>query len=208
MTHFEAIEKHLSQFVEEDMITVFHEKKSPDFHLDVYLIKPDQFRSYYILLTNGISLNPMHVPRKTINPYIELSILLPETWKFDRASLKKNHYYWPIRELKSTGRYIHREKTWLREGHLVMVDADSTIGDTAFRGHLIIESITLPDEFCEITWEEDTINVLTLMPLYKEELKHKHSYGLRSLYKRFAENGVLDIVDVNRVNVCKKPGTL
>lgn len=190
------------------MCTVFHEKKSPDFHLDVYMIKPDQDKPYYILLTNGISSKPMSVPRKTINPFIELSILLPETWKFDRTSLKKEQYYWPIRELKSTGRYIHSEKTWLHEGHIVTVDADSTIGDTTFRGHLIIESITLPDEFCEIACGDDTINVLTLMPLYNEEIKHKQSYGLRSLYKKFAKNGIRDIVDVNRVNVCKKSGKL
>jgi hypothetical protein len=46
MSYFEAIEDHLSSFINENESIVFHEKESPDFHLDVYWIKPNIDRDY------------------------------------------------------------------------------------------------------------------------------------------------------------------
>ena len=119
MTYFEAIEAHLAKFINSNECIVLHEKHSPDFHLDIYMIKPNEYRPYYLLLTNGISSNPVSTPNNKKNTYIELTILLPTTWKFDSENLKKEHYYWPIKELKSIGRYIHNNKTWLCEGHII-----------------------------------------------------------------------------------------
>ena len=204
MTYFEAIEAHLAKFINSNECIVLHEKHSPDFHLDIYMIKPNEYRPYYLLLTNGISSNPVSTPNNKKNTYIELTILLPTTWKFDSENLKKEHYYWPIKELKSIGRYIHNNKTWLCEGHIIEKENANTIDQTYFKGHIVIKSITLPDDFCQIPWDDKIIQVFTLMPLYLEEISYINSNGLKELYRKFRESEISDIVDIKRINICEK----
>ena len=107
--YFQAIENHLDKyFSDNDEIVVFDEIKSPDFHLDVYWVKPNENRNFHILLTNGVSSKPMETPNKDFSPYVELAILLPMEWELENIEWKRPENYWPISLLKGIGRYPHQ----------------------------------------------------------------------------------------------------
>ena len=147
--YFKAIENHLSLFLEDSEILVFDEIKSKDFHLDVYYIKPNKNVNYIILLTNGVSSKKMITPFNEYSKYIELAVLLPNTWQLDGDNWKKETNYWPIELLKGVGRYPHQNKTWLGYGHTI--PENGYIGNTNFTAILLLKSKTLPIEFQTIT---------------------------------------------------------
>jgi hypothetical protein len=200
--YFKAIEDHLDKFIENTgEITVFDEKKSLDFHLDVYWIKPDEYRNYIILMTNGISSKPFETPDKQLSRYIELCILLPPNWKLENDSWKKQKNYWPIELLKSIGRYPLENNTWLGYGHTIP-NGEYIIG-TKFVATILLKSKILPDDFQQIIYGEKIIELYTLFPLYKEELDYKIKHGTNALLELFDKNNISDIINIKRKNVCR-----
>lgn len=201
--HFQAIEKHLDQFFDsKDEIVVFDEKESPDFHLDAYWIKPNDFRNYHILLTNGVSTRPLKTPSKEFSSYIELAILLPKYWNLGNEQWKAESNYWPISLLKGIGRYPHENNTWLGFGHTIPEAENETISGTKFTATILLKSKTLPPAFQTIPYENNAIEIFLLFPLYKNELTYKTQKGTDSLIDLFQRNNINDIIDINRKNVC------
>ena len=52
----------------------------------------------------------------------------------------------------------------------------------------------------------DTIHFYSFVPLYAEEVAFKLEQGAEPLLERFAKNRVTELLDIKRVNVCKKKG--
>ena len=144
--YFEAIEKHLGNFIEEDESLVFDEISSPDFHLDVYWIKPNEYRRFNILLTNGVSYKEMNTPNDNIPQYVELAMILPEKWKLNENNFREDKYGWPICELKKLGRYVHENNTWYGVGHTIPTSKSSIVGKI-FQYDLLTKSKSLPMDF-------------------------------------------------------------
>lgn len=201
---FQTIENHLDQYFDSsDEIFVFDEIKSPDFHLDVYWIKPAKSRNYHILLTSGVSSMPLNIPDTMFSPYVELSILLPENWKLDEDNWQKPENYWPIELLKNTGRYPHEKNTWLGFGHTITQPDNESITGTGFISTLLIKSVSLPQGFQAIPYKNSSIEIYTLFPVFEEELNYKKEKGINSLLEKFDENNVDDIINIERRCVIK-----
>jgi hypothetical protein len=178
--YFEAIENHLDKyFNENDEIMVIDEIESPDFHLDIYWIKPNKNRNYTLLLSNGISSMPFETPDKSLSKYIELCILLPPDWDMENDNWKKSNNYWPIGLIKSLGRYPSENNTWLGYGHTIPRTEPMT--GTNFMATILLKSITLSDDFQKIKYGKKTIEVYLLFPLFSEELEYKKINGTDKL---------------------------
>jgi len=201
--YFEAIENHLDEYIENsDEIIVFDEIESPDFHLDVYWIKPDKNRNFTILMTNGVSSLPMKIPEKHFSKYIELCILLPQNWDLDNNNWKNPQNYWPIELLKSIGRYPSENNTWLGFGH--SIPTGTPIIGTNFEYVILLKSKTLPDGFQKIKYYKENIELYTLFPLYLEEQNYKQKNGTNELLGLFEQKNIDDIINIKRENVCIK----
>jgi hypothetical protein len=199
--YFEAIENHLDKYFQaDDEIIVFDEKCSPDFHLDVYWIKPNVYRDYTLLMTNGISSTALNVPDESIPRYIELCILLPKEWKLENEDWKKPENYWPIELLKAIGPYPFHHNTWLGFGHTIP-EHNHIIG-TNFTATIVLKSKRLPAEFQQIDYGDTTIELYTLFPLFHEELEYKKEKGTHELLKLFDKEDIDDVININRKNVC------
>ena len=199
--YFEIIENHLDKHIDNcDEIIVFDEIKSPDFHLDIYWIKPD--RNYSILMTNGVSGIPMETPEQQFSKYIELCILLPPNWDLKDNNWKKPKNYWPIKLLKDIGRYPSQNNTWLGFGHTIST-GEPIIG-TKFISAILLKSKRLSENFQKIKYGEDTIELYTIFPLYLEELIYKQKNGTNKLLELFDEENINDIINIKRKNICKK----
>jgi len=201
--YFEIIENHLAKYIDNcNEIIVFDEIKSPDFHLDIYWIKPDINRIYSILMTNGVSSIPMETPEQPFSKYIELCILLPPNWDLKDNNWKKPKNYWPIKLLKDTGRYPSQNNTWLGFGHTIST-GEPIIG-TKFMSVILLKSKRLPENFQKIKYGEDAIELYTIFPLYSEELNYKQKNGTNKLLELFDEKNIDDIINIKRKNICRR----
>ncbi len=200
---FDLIDNHLSEFFDEEEILVMHEKESEVVHSDIYVIKPAEDRPYYILLSSGLSALPMNVPAGGSYPaYAEVMMLLPPTWDMEYEHFEDENNYWPIRVLKQLSKYPHLNNTWLGWGHTVPLDLSRQVNHS-FTSVVLLDSITLSDEFTLITGEDQSVTVYAVIPLYREEREFSLAEGVEKLMGKFEAFGIDEVVDINRQNTCR-----
>lgn len=173
---------------------VFHEIVSPDIHVDICLIPPDNNRNYHTLVTMGMGAHKMNVPPELAEYKLEraeLLITLPADWKIPEQDEKR---YWPIRLLKSTARLPINCDTWLGWGHTV--DNQKPYADnTGFCGAMLIDPMVGKGNCCHLPNGEE-VNFYQLLPIYRNEMNFKIEHGAEELLKLMSETSF--VVDINR----------
>ncbi|MCW4468318.1 suppressor of fused domain protein [Flavobacterium sp. MFBS3-15] len=201
------IDEHLERFFDDEDITVFHEIISDKVHIDIYMIKANEERDFHILLTSGLSSLPMNVPQGAENQaYAEIYTLLPADWKLSQEDFENEDNYWPIRQLKTLARFPHLYGTWIGEGHTIANGnpPQRMSPNCAFEGVILLAGYTLGQEFTFIDAGEKVISVLSMIPLYAEEMDFKLKKGRDALLDKFDKYNISEITDINRKNTCKK----
>lgn len=206
--HIECLSDHLSKYFEEDEITIFHEMLSPDFHLDVYLIRPAN-RNYAILLTSGASLLRMSVPDTIPNAaeyeFAEYMLLLPKDIEFAEVvnSKEGDKNDWIITMLKDIARFPHHYNTFFAIGHTVQATEERTpySPETNFVGSALLPSVTFDEGFTKFMCGMDTINIYSVFPLYRNELEFKMDKGYSDFIQLLIDGNVPEIFDENRPNL-------
>ncbi len=186
---------------------VFHEIYSPDIHLDIIVIEPNEKSNYYKLITMGAGAYKMNVPAELQQYQLERAefmMFLPPDWDIKSSDGK---FYWPIKELKSTARLPINCNTWLGLGHTVSSDAENTPYDesTKFCSMLLLSGLN--QDFEKMNLEISglgKINFYQLFPLYEDELKYKHENGLDALCELFDDDDLSPVLNIKRKNNCKK----
>ena len=203
----EIVDSHLDQFFDEgEDIVVLDEIESEIIHRDIYIIKATEDRPYNILLSCGMSALPMKVPEDVeSSEFAEVMILLPKEWNLNYESFNDERNYWPLRIIKELMMLPHPNKTWLGFGHTFGHEDDDELAEgIGFNSVMLVHSMELSDDFTEIKLENDkTINIYTLIPLYKEELEFKKKNSAMDLLRKFDKFGIEEIVKVGRENVCE-----
>ncbi|WP_412467421.1 suppressor of fused domain protein [Pedobacter sp. KLB.chiD] len=199
----EIIDKHLDQFFNSEEILVLHEKESEIIHSDVFIVKPAENRRYNLILTCGMSALPMSVPHDLDNlKFAEITMLLPPDWNLIYDDLAHENNYWPFRALKQLSKYPHLNNTWFGYGHTIPLDSTKKVNHN-FHSIILLESITLPSDFTYIETNEKKVYFYSAIPIYKEELEYTLENGTNKLIELFQKYNIKEIVDINRVNVCK-----
>lgn len=201
------IDAHLERFFDDGDITVFHEIISDKVHIDIYMIKANEERDYNILLTSGLSSLPMNVPEGLeALAHAEIVALVPKDWKLSQDDFENEDNYWPIRQLKTLARFPHLYGTWIGEGHTIANGnpPERMSPNCAFEGVILLAGFTLPEEFTFIDTGDKVISILSMIPLYAEEMDYKLKKGTDALLEKFDKYGISEIIDVNRKNTCKK----
>jgi hypothetical protein len=201
----EEIERHIEKYVGASTI-VFHEIISDNVHIDIHIINPTIERNYFTLITSGMSDKPMNSPFEEFR-YAELITCLPPDWKLSEQHFQNENNYWIVRWLKILARFVHQQNTWLWETHTVPNgDPPQPFADnTKLCCALISQPILFDAEFKTLEVRDDKIiHFLSLIPIYKEEMKYKLDYGVEKLYEKFDQSGVNELLDISRKNTCKK----
>lgn len=201
LTSYDAVSNHLKKYFKSEDIFVFDELVSPDFHLDVYLVKPSSERPFYTLLTSGVSSFPMNVPSPYFNPYMELMLCLPAQWPFNNDEWRCEANYWPIELLKDLGRYPHTHQTWLGFGHTIPESKSSYLFNNGFTATVLLQSSILTSDFSSIEYDGSEIDVFFPFPLYKEEYEYKKANGIESLVEKLAGSNLSEIVNLKREKI-------
>lgn len=197
----DIIEKHIEHYYG-NFEFVFHEKVSPDIHVDICLIPPSEECNWYTLVTMGMGAHLMNVPNQLKEDQLEraeLVICLPEYWNLDKEHLKDEKWYWPIRLLKELARFPGENNTWLGWGHTVSYDGPLSY-TTELCASILINppcgnvggnTCTLPDG--------EEVNFYQIIPLYGDELEFKLKNGTQKLLDKMNDNILL--VNPHRLNV-------
>jgi hypothetical protein len=189
--------------------TVFHELVSDLVHIDVHIVAPQPQRSYYTLITSGMSDRPMKAPAAAANcRFAELMLCLPANWPMKEADWKDDRNYWPIRWLKILARFPHQYQTWLWLWH-TMPNGDPPAplaGITSMSGWLLAPPMTVSTEFWKLPISpEKTIHFFSILPIFADEMNLKLKSGAEELVARFEKAKVTEIIDVKRRSVLAKP---
>jgi hypothetical protein len=206
--HFEELETHIEKHIGE-IGTVFHEIVSDLIHLDVLFVPASAERPYHVLITSGVSDEPMNVPNGMEKfKRTELLIALPDEWPLTEDAFKDEANYWPVRWLKQIGRLPHEYDTWIGWGHTIPNgDPPERIANTEFIGVMLTAPYWLPPDFFQLTTRTgDIVSFYVLVPLYREEMDLKLKEGVDELEKQLGKAGVNWILDTKRPNVAKRKG--
>ncbi|MEG0592910.1 MAG: suppressor of fused domain protein [Coprobacillus sp.] len=185
-----------------DFKEVFHEIASPDIHVDIAVIEPNEKDDYYKLMTMGMGAHRMNVPAEfdeyKLN-YAELMICLPKEWDIQSDDENK---YWPIRWLKSLARLPIDCDTWLGYGHTIAVGENhETLSDNnKFEGIGLVEAMDKNNESAILIMnKKKVVRFYQLVPLYGEEMDYKlKCQDIGKLLEKFDEKDLSFVVDINR----------
>ncbi|KRG63179.1 ankyrin [Stenotrophomonas humi] len=193
------IEHHLGPIA-----NVFHELISDAVHLDVHVVMPTADCPNIRLVTSGMSDLPMTLGEGVeASPYLELMLTLPADWPLQQEQLQDERNYWPIRLLKTLARFPHKYGTWLGLGHTVPNGdpAEPYAPGVGFDGAILLLALSAPDAFDELQVSDGrTIEFLSVVPLYPEEMALKLSHGTDALIDLLSDNDIGDVIEPGRSN--------
>ncbi|MEG0275690.1 MAG: suppressor of fused domain protein [Coprobacillus sp.] len=181
---------------------VFHEIASPDIHVDIAIIEPNEKDDYYKLVTMGMGAHRMNVPKEwdeyQLN-YAELVIFLPKDWVI-QSDIEDN--YWPIRWLKMLARMPGDCDTWLGYGHTIAAGENhETLSDNnQFEGIGLVEAMDKNNETAILIMDnKKAIRFYQLVPLYGDEMEYKlECEDIGKLLEKFDEKDLSFVVDIHR----------
>jgi hypothetical protein len=189
---------------------VMHELVSDLVHIDVHSVKPTAERPYHTLVTSGMSDRPMNAPEQASDcKFAELMLCLPPDWPLDEKSWEEPRWYWPVYLLKMLARFPHEYQTWLWWGHTMPNGdpAEPYAENTQLCCALLLAPTLFDDSFSQLEIDgEKTIHFLSIVPLYQEEIAFKLDKGAEALCERFDKHNITELLNPQRVNVCKKKG--
>ncbi len=187
---------------------IFHETTSEIVQIDIFHIRPSPHRNCNILITSGLSEKAMITPEKAREcRFAELMAFLPPSWPVSLEAFRREEHYWPVRWLKMLARMPHSYETWLGSGHTIPNgDPPQPFSpNTKFCGILIVgPPIEYEDFFALKVYPGKTIYFQEMMPIYREEMEFKLKHGVDALIDRFWAYKTSNVIDINRVNVCRR----
>lgn len=200
----QVLDEHLDNFIEEDELIVFHQADSKLPHIDLFFIKPNaEYRPYGILLTCGMSILPMEVPKGS-DRYLEVAMLLPEDWQLENGAFLQDENGWPIQHLRSIANTVANPGSWVGYGHTFGYSSDASrcFPGTGFNSTILFNSFTLPEKFLQFRLDNHDVKILSAIPLYPEELAFKLENGSSALIEKFREDRIEEIFSTKRPNTC------
>ena len=205
----EAIEAHMEKIFPGRGGFVYHEILSDLVHIDVHILCPTEENNFYVVYTTGMSDLPMSLPEEISDredlKYAELYMLLPGDWNVGEAGQASQDMpyesFWPIQMMKFLARFPHEYQTWLGWGHTIPNGPEYTpICEGVGFGGAVLTQLSLVPELTTESGKE--IQMLMLIPAYKEEIEYKLKYGMEGLDRRFAEGSLPLVLDIHRPNLC------
>lgn len=199
----ETLENHIAENFG-DFDKVLHELFSPDIHVDIAVITPNDKHNYYILSTMGMGAHSMNIPEELEEDGLdraELVIYLPPDWKIDS---QENEWYWPVQLLKMLARLPIENDSWLGWGHSVDFK-DPFAENTELCSCALMYPEGVPDsaDVCVLP-NGSKVNFYQVLPLYIEEMQYKIKNGMQGLLKQISSQSY--VVDPHRDNVCINEG--
>jgi Suppressor of fused protein (SUFU) len=201
----EHLQKHVGPIT-----TVFEELVPGEPKLDLVHVGSSFFRRYELVVTRGMSAQPMDTPVGCTEPrFAEILALLPKGWPVRKSAFGAEANYWPLRMIKTLAQHPFHAKTWLGFGHTHANGAsESTVKPYAQNTNLCavitLPSLTLGERAWSYKREDGELVALwAAVPLHLSELKFKQANGVDALLDLLSRNKITDLIDPARRAVVK-----
>lgn len=201
--HYDAVLEHYSKAFQGLSHEILHEMESvagPPIH--IHIVSPPDV-DFRVLLTEGMSAGAMNtlIMEKR---FAELSLIVPKDIHFTALTDPDAHPHgWIIHMLRYIAKFPHLVSNYVDYGHFVPAGAeeDDTWGPlTKFGAAVMLRSVTLWDELVNLQVGDNLIRVLSVFPLYTEELTYRMEHGLPAFLDKITEVQLSEQLDVNRPN--------
>jgi hypothetical protein len=170
--------------------------------IDLLCVRPAPGREFYTFVTCGMAERAMTAPDGWRGCcYAELVLRLPRTWPITASALEQPRNRWPLTELRNVARLPHLRRTWLWAYHTVsnMDPPEPLCSSTRFCGSILAHAEWPSPSFGSLLVKpRRSIHVLSLIPLFTDELLFAREAGSAALLDRFANAGVTDLLDDKR----------
>ena len=201
----EAIDDHLQAYFPDAEQFILQERQIKGTgHIDVHVVMPTERRSYFVLVTSGMSNQAMHVPDGFgESARAECFLCLPGDWPLSMINQgwREPEFALPIFLLQEIARFPSEHETWLGYGHSVPLPHPLDAAGR-FSGVSLLEPLLMPQDFIAAeTADDDVIWLLPVIPCTLAEMEFKRARGYAALSERFQAAGVSELLDPARPSV-------
>ncbi|MFA5574815.1 MAG: suppressor of fused domain protein [Brumimicrobium sp.] len=149
-----------------------------------------------IIVTNGLSNYKMPVPEQYKGQeFNEIYFCLPSYWDIeDKNNPKMN---WPVEILQKLAKNVMKNNTWYGRGHTIANgNPPKSISETMKQEYFVMTApISMEDYLRPIAIEDKTIHFLSVIPIFKNELKLKETKGYKKWIRGYRAKNGTEILD-------------
>ncbi len=176
--------KHFGPLVEPNMQST--DDTTP--HIDIYRFGPNNDRSYWTLITGGMSDQEQFIPRGhpdhiTKRTEVLMYVHEPRPWMFQ--------------VVKELALIPFEQRTYLHWWHSAPINIEDSQLAHAFFLPPYFES----EEFDSLVIEDDDVSFLWMVPITESELQYKLRYGGQALEELFSNCEIDPVLNENRASV-------
>jgi|GEM_PF-3122347 hypothetical protein len=201
--HFDVVFDHYRHSFEGLEHIVLNDFEADGPPVNIHVVSPPDV-PFRVLLTEGMSVQAM--PTSVLNKrFLELSLLIPAEVHFrSEAHLEQHEQRWMVDMLRQLARFPHLHGIFLDSGHVVQAGHDEgiTFGkNCGFNSAMLLPSTTLWEALTYFNSNHGDIRILSVLPLYPEELSFRLENGLPALMDKIQSCRVTELLDAGRLPV-------
>lgn len=186
--------------------------------VDLVVFQPNADRPYWTMVTAGMSDEPMAFP-STLSTVERMSVergeltisLLPDAFSADPAGMVSDDQFragssaWVVALMAVLAHLPHDYGTWISAGSSVPNGdpAEPYASHVPFSGVVLAPPNHWPERYHTITSSDGPINILSVVPVYDNEMQFLLSHGPEALLSELEAFGFTEIVSGTRPDIGK-----
>jgi hypothetical protein len=157
-----------------------------------------------ILVTNGLSDFKMEVPEKVAGrEFNEIYFCLPSYWEVNDH--ENSNMNWIFDWIQRLAKHVVSKNTWFGHGHTIPCgNPFKALSNTMKQNHFFLsDTMLLTDELNPIELEDKTVYLLSIIPIFEEEMDYKQGKGTLKLSQKLMNHGITEKLDDYRGTVLR-----
>ncbi len=200
----EIIEKFIKSDIGE-IEDILYDTSKDEVVVDLFIVKPNEERNFYTLITCGLGARPMKIPDE-LKQYdlarCELMVCLPADWD---VYSEEEKYLWPKLWLKLLSDMVVIQDTYLYSSSFVSGE-DFFPKNVDYKGMLVVTPAYIKNKNHTKLSSKEDINFYQIIPLYEDEADFMAKNDDLKLFDEMEKQISFDdvfIINEKRKNVCK-----
>ncbi|MBI1837858.1 MAG: suppressor of fused domain protein [Flavobacteriia bacterium] len=156
------------------------------------------------LVTNGLNEYFMNVPEKVKGrEFNEIYFCLPSYWELQ--DFENPDMNWVFEWIQKLAKHVVSKNTWFGSGHTIPCgNPFQALSPKMKQNHFFLcDPILLKEELQPFVFEDKTIYMLGIIPIFEEEMDYKQGKGTVKLLQKLNNHGVTEKLDNYRGTVMR-----